>query len=153
MLFLSSVPICIGNHLLTSNYPRQMNITREFVWVLGINWTLCAYFEIVNRWPAARDACAFGLFNALSLGEVIRSCGIICLLYCLTYKNLTAPKTTFSWIFKDLSKFIFEPTCYITFLKYLAKKEPARSSDSNRMRHSEKNHSPLLGRFSSARRN
>lgn len=107
-----------------------MNITQEFVWVLAINWTLSGYFEAVNRWPPARDACLLGLFNALSFGEVVRSTAIVCLLYCLTFNCLAEPKTSYSWIFRDLSKFIYEPTCYLTFLKYLAKKEPARRHSS-----------------------
>lgn len=67
------------------------------------------------------------LFNMMSLGEVIRSSAFIITLYVLTYNYTDKYPIPFLWIFKDLSKFIYEPTCLETFMNYLELKEQKSS--------------------------
>jgi hypothetical protein len=47
------------------------------------------------------------------------------LLYC-TRKCYGLFPLPFTWIFRDLSKFIFEPVCLRVFRKYLVEKERAK---------------------------
>jgi hypothetical protein len=110
-----------------SNYPKELNISQEIICVLGINWSLSVYSEFIFRRSPNKEICVFGMYNLFSFEELLRSSSIIILLYSLTYKKITRPSIAYVWLFNDLSKFILEPTCYITFIKYLCKNEPTRS--------------------------
>lgn len=74
-----------------------------------------------------REICVLGIYNVYSFEELVRSSAMIISLYTLTYRKLTRPNIAYVWLFNDLSKFILEPTCYMTFLQYLCKKEIKRS--------------------------
>lgn len=109
---------------MTRNYPKEFNIAQEINLVCFNNWFLCWYFEFLARNEDARSFCIFGLYNLLGFGEIFRSVSIITSLFVLTLKSHDHSTKTYIWLFNDLSKFVVEPTCYLTFLRYLQKKEP-----------------------------
>ena len=115
--------------LLIRNYPKDFNISQEINMLCLSNWVLCCYFEILSRHQPARSYCFLGIYNLLGFGEVFRSCSIILSLYILTLRSHDHATKTYIWLFNDLSKFILEPTCYLTFLRYLTKKEPRSKID------------------------
>lgn len=82
------------------------------------------FYEIALRCPNPRDVCVLWTYNLLSIGEVVRSCSFVISLYVLTRKSTEYFPFPFSWVFVDLTKFIFEPMCLQIFTKYLDKKEP-----------------------------
>ena len=85
---------------------------------------MTTFFEIIVRTGKERDFCVFGLFNLLSFCEIIRNSGFVLILFHVTKNSTETFPLPFLWVFKDLSKFIFEPVCLRVFMDYLEKKEP-----------------------------
>lgn len=88
------------------------------------NWCVSAYFEAIGQIRGGRQFCLLGLFNLAAFGEIVRSCSFILTLYALTRQSQAVSPLPYSWVFEDLSKFIFEPTCLQVFVDYLEQKEP-----------------------------
>ena len=73
------------------------------------------------------ELCIFGVFSAIGLGDILRAIAFMSsLIYC-TRKCYGLFPLPFTWIFKDLSKFIFEPLCVKVFRQYLNEKEKGKS--------------------------
>lgn len=106
------------------NYPRELNISQEMIIVLIFNWTLAAYYEFLPHVDPFKEGCVF-IYNWFSFGEIVRSCLFIVTLYLLTYNSTTTFPLPFSWVFNDISKFIFEPSCLEVYMRYLEVKDPA----------------------------
>lgn len=109
------------------NYPKELNIAQEIKLILVCNWALTAYFELLPQKDGQKAYCFLGLYNYFALGEIIRSCMFILALFVLTYSSTGSFPLPFTWVFNDLTKFIFEPTCLSAFIRYLEIKEPESS--------------------------
>lgn len=122
---------------LSRNYPEELNISQEINSVLLVNYLLSVYFEVINNenlnsmfsssTHSLKNTCFLGLFNMLSVGEMFRTCAFIVSLFMLTYKSSVVFPLPFMWVFKDLSKFIFEPICLKIFMDYLEAKDKLSS--------------------------
>ena len=84
---------------------------------------MSAYFEAIGQIEGGRQYCLLGLFNLAAFGEIVRSCSFILTLYALTRRSKSTSPLPYSWVFEDLSKFIFEPTCLQVFVDYLEQRE------------------------------
>lgn len=104
------------------HYPQEFNINSEVFIALLINWFTNCHFEIFST--QIQNVCVFGIWHYNAFGDLMKNFGFIAVLFYLTNKSNYYFPLPFSWIFKDLSKFIFEPTCVAVFRKYLLKKEP-----------------------------
>lgn len=71
--------------------------------------------------------CLFGIVTLSGLGDLLRAVAYLSsLIYC-TRKCYGLFPLPFTWIFRDLSKFIFEPLCVKVFREYLNEKEQNKS--------------------------
>ena len=91
-----------------------------------INW----YYEmIINKnlyKPITRpkgQTCIMGIFTSNAFGDLLRLFAFFLSLMICTKKCYGLFPLPFTWIFRDLSKFIFEPVCVKVFRKYLEQKE------------------------------
>lgn len=73
--------------------------------------------------PNPSDRCVLG-FTIAGFGELLRTLGFSVVLHLCTKKCWAFFPLPFTWIFKDFSKFIFEPICVEVFKNYLEEKEP-----------------------------
>lgn len=71
--------------------------------------------------------CVFGIFSPKAVGDIGRSLSFIATLYFVTINSSQMFPLPFTWIFRDLSKFIFEPMCVKVFRDYLKAKEKSKS--------------------------
>lgn len=107
------------------HYPQEFNIKGEILLVSIISWIFNNHLEIYSVINAQnKDKCMFGLLDFNAVGDIIRALGFVTALSYVTHRSMFYFPLPFTWIFKDLSKFIFEPTCIKVFRMYLEKKEP-----------------------------
>ena len=64
-----------------------------------------------------------GIFDLKGFGDMLRAIIFVFFLYWYTRQSPDEFPLPFTWIFKDLSKFIFELVCVQVFRKYLEQKE------------------------------
>lgn len=88
-----------------------------------VNWY---YAFMVNAGHSAetQTSCTFGLMTSKGLTDLLRALIFVVSLAWYTRKTYALFPLPFTWIFRDLSKFIFDPTCVSLFRKYLQEKEP-----------------------------
>lgn len=91
-----------------------------------LNWYY-AIFVISDSLINNTTYCVFGIFSAKAVGDICRSLSFIATLYFVTINSSQMFPLPFTWIFRDLSKFIFEPMCVKVFRDYLKAKEKSKS--------------------------
>lgn len=107
------------------HYPKEFNITQEILWATLLNYLFNNHFEYLTMVDGGRDnGCVFGLIHFSALSDCVKALGFVIVLWYLTNKSDNYFPLPFTWIFKDLSKFIFEQNCLRVFRDYLMKKEP-----------------------------
>lgn len=116
-------------YMLARHYPEEFNLKLELFCSLVLNFVFNIQVEISALIYAQKehhhlDVCIFSIWHYNVVGDAFRLIGFISLLYYLTRKSNDYFPLPFTWIFKDLSKFIFEPTCINVFRQYLLAKEP-----------------------------
>lgn len=84
-------------------------------------------FSNFTKDPNDKVLCVLGIFTLNGMGDILRALAYLgSLIYC-TRKCYGLFPLPFTWIFRDLSKFIFEPLCVKVFRKYLNEKEEGKS--------------------------
>ena len=117
--------VLIVCYMVHRNYPKEFNITQEVMWGAILDWTFnnhLQYQMLFNK--SSPDGCILGVLHYNALNDCIRAIGFVAVLWYLTNKSDVYFPLPFTWIFKDLSKFIFEQTCIKVYRDYLIKKEP-----------------------------
>ena len=110
-------------YLINRHYPTEFNIKSEILLASTLNIVFNNMLEFSSFYNT-NDSCFLGLFHYNSFGDIVRLLGFILVLYIVTKKSDQYFPLPFTWIFKDLSKFIFEPTCIKVYRHYLIAKEP-----------------------------
>ena len=121
-------------NLIFRTYPKEFNITKEIVMSFALHYCINWYYElIVNQSigrpdePPEYQRCVLGIFTVCASADILRMIAFfISLLYC-TRKCYGLFPLPFTWIFRDLSKFIFEPLCLSVFSNYLHSMERDKS--------------------------
>lgn len=120
--------LMLGCFMVNRHYPKEFNIKSEILMGAILNWLFNNQMEIfsasIGRKEGDEIDCIFGLWNFNGLADSFRCLSFVIVLYYLTRQSNFYFPLPFTWIFKDLSKFIFEPTCIKVFREYLIKKEP-----------------------------
>jgi hypothetical protein len=107
------------------HYPREFNITQEIFWATVLNYVFNNHSEFMSMVDSSyKNNCVFGVIHSRALSDCIKALGFVIVLWYLTNKSDNYFPLPFTWIFKDLSKFIFEQTCLKVFRDYILKKEP-----------------------------
>lgn len=108
------------------HFPREFSLTSEIVgnimFCLLLNLATDAS-PLLHVLPLAE--CHLYLFKAPALLDLARCLSSITIIFIITMKRFSYFPLPFTWVFRDLSKFIFEPSCVSMFSKYLRKKEPS----------------------------
>lgn len=88
-----------------------------------INW----YYEMVinNNMDnsGSQETCWLGIVTKNAFGDILRTISFFVALMSCTRKCSGLFPLPFTWIFRDLSKFLFEPVCVKVFRHYLLEKE------------------------------
>ena len=79
-----------------------------------------------DLWFVPQSRCFLGILTIKGFGDILLSLVFIFALYYFTRKSVSVFPLPFTWIFEDLSKFIFEPMCVRIFAKYLKDKERSK---------------------------
>ena len=112
-------------YLVHRNYPKEFNITQEILFGAILDWTFNNSLQYQMLFTnATSDGCVFEVLHYNAFNDCIRALGFVLVLWYLTNKSDIYFPLPFTWIFKDLSKFIFEQTCIKVYRDYLIKKEP-----------------------------
>lgn len=84
-------------------------------------------FSNFTKDPNDKVTCILGIITLNGFGDILRALAYLgSLIYC-TRKCYGLFPLPFTWIFRDLSKFIFEPLCVKVFREYLNEKEQGKS--------------------------
>jgi hypothetical protein len=107
------------------NYPKEFAISREISLSFAINYIINWYYALLvtSNKITTEKHCILGFFTPKGLGDMLRCFTFVFFLWWYTRKCTDEFPLPFTWIFKDLSKFIFEPMCVKIFRKYLEEKE------------------------------
>jgi hypothetical protein len=111
-------------YMIHRNYPDVFNITQEILWAAILDWTFNNHLQYQMLSKRSADGCILGILHYNTLNDCIRALGFVAVLWYLTKKSDAYFPLPFTWIFKDLSKFIFESECLRVFQGYLRAKEP-----------------------------
>lgn len=118
--------LCLFVH---RNYPKEFNIRGEIFLITVINWVFYTHIEGYTSFHKDSlingDECILQLWHFNAFGDMLRALGFLGALWLLTHKSRYYFPLPFTWIFKDLSKFILEPTCIQVFRNYLSEREPS----------------------------
>lgn len=118
--------ICFAYH---RHYPKEFNIRSEIL-IAGLsniitNNLLEAFSAFHFDTSESVETCVLGIWHFNTVADVARCINFVTVLWYLTNKStMQYFPLPFTWIFKDLSKFIFEPTCIKVFQQYLEQQEP-----------------------------
>jgi hypothetical protein len=112
-------------YMIHRNYPKEFNITQEILWGAILDWCFNNHlqYQMLTK-TTSGDGCMLGLLHYNAVNDCIRALGFVFVLWYLTNKSGDYFPLPFTWIFRDLSKFIFEQTCINVYREYLVKKEP-----------------------------
>lgn len=135
--------LLLGSFYVLRNYPSEFVVKQEFLYSFLCNF----FFSILtegtfnNRGFGGHTVkCFLGTYSAPYAVNLMRAASVILFLHFVSRKCFFYFPLPFAWIFKDLSKFIFEPYCIRIFEAYLQKMEP------NKLQHYEKIMEGYLGR-------
>ena len=103
------------------NYPKEFAISREISFSFVVNYIVNWYYAmfVTSGVISNQNICIFGLFTPKGVGDIERALTFVFFLFWFTRKCSDEFPLPFTWIFKDLSKFIFEPMCVQIFRRYL----------------------------------
>lgn len=91
-----------------------------------LNFLFSSHIEVYTTAVNETD-CLLYMWHFNAFGDLLRTVGFMSVVWYLTRKSSEYFPLPFTWIFKDLSKFIFDTTCVRVFRDYLEAKEPNRS--------------------------
>lgn len=120
-----SLLLCFAYH---RHYPKEFNIKSEIV-IAGLsniitNNLLEGFSAFHYDSDSATESCILGIWHYNTVADLTRCITFASVLWYLTSKStMQYFPLPFTWIFKDLSKFIFEPTCIKVFQQYLEQEE------------------------------
>jgi hypothetical protein len=109
------------------NYPSEFKIKEEVCFSFAVNFALNFVSELaVNNkgFGKAATQCVLGSLTANYFVNLLRMVLFVGHLTYITRSSFFYFPLPFAWIFKDLSKFIFEPYCIRIFEGYLHSQEP-----------------------------
>lgn len=111
---------CLYLHRL---FPKEFGLSVEIISNIAFCFVLNT---IVNAAPVyfKGDMPCLLLFKFGAATDSIRALSFITILFFITMTKFSYFPLPFTWVFNDLSKFVFEPVCVNIFMKYLRKKEP-----------------------------
>jgi hypothetical protein len=127
-LHIAEISLLFGSLVILRTYPREFLIKRELMFSLAVN-VFCAFVgELTYNNRALGSSitdCFLYTYRMHYLLVVFRGLSFAMFMYWLSKRCLFYFPLPFAWIFKDFSKFIFEPYCIRIFEAYLVQKEPA----------------------------
>lgn len=128
VLHMIELSIMITCFYVNRNFPAEYSITQEVGLNLLIAWLMNTGFDFLNtfkRGDQLGDAGCGVLFRVESIFDFARAYSFVLILHVISRNSFSYFPLPFTWIFNDLSKFIFEPICFDIFAKYLKEKEPS----------------------------
>lgn len=122
MIEVTVLCVCYMKH---RHYPREFNIAREILWATVLNYLFNNQLEVISiiHW-IDNTGCLLNIIHFRAFSDCVKALGFIGVLWYLTNKSDNYFPLPFTWIFKDLSKFIFEKTCLKVYRNYLIQMEP-----------------------------
>ena len=106
------------------NYPKEIGFFEELVTIFLINWVLTWHYEtFADIKNLLGSDCAFGVFTQTGICEILRSSSFVFVLAFLTRKCSAFSPLPYTWVFKELNKFLQEPECIKSFYRYIVEEE------------------------------
>lgn len=127
-LHIVEISLLFGSLVLLRKYPREFMVKQEILFSLVVNVVCAALAEFTynNRgFGNTVTNCFLWTYTMQYLLIVVRTLCFTAFIYLLSKRCLFYFPLPFAWIFKDFSKFIFEPYCIRIFEAYLVQKEPS----------------------------
>lgn len=123
--------VLLGCFYTVRNYPKEFMVKQELLFTLVVNFILSQLAQNTYANPgfsSSLSQCYFGAFTGIFTLSMLRLVLFVGYLTYISRNCFFYFPLPFAWIFKDLSKFVFEPYCIRIFEAYLNVKEP-NSSD------------------------
>jgi hypothetical protein len=111
---------------LNRNFPREFNISQEIFITFFLNYFINWYYAILvntDLGPGKGTFCVLGILTSKGISDLLRAWSFVASLAWYTRETYELFPLPFTWIFRDLSKFIFDPMCVEVFRKYLQQEE------------------------------
>lgn len=133
-LHIAEVSLLFGSLFLLRKYPNEFMIKQELLFSLVVSLVCSFGAELTynNRgFGGSIQSCFLWTFTTQYLLILLRGVAFAAFMFYLSKRCLFYFPLPFAWIFKDFSKFIFEPYCIRIFEAYLVQKEPNSRLDTN----------------------
>lgn len=127
-LHLVEVLIMLFSLYIHRNFPREFSLSTEIGLNLFVGWILDTVIEVKPKLLSEplQEVCFCYMIRFDAFLDILRCFAFIVIIYVITMKSFTTFPLPYTWVFKDFTKFLFEPKCVAVFMKYIQKKEPEK---------------------------
>lgn len=108
------------------NFPAEFSLSKEILLNLLMGWAVNWVTSLSNALSPMdnENPCILGTLTISAVLDLMRCFTFVTIIYIITIKSFAPFPLPFTWVFRDFTKFIFEPQCVSVFLRYLKAKEP-----------------------------
>ena len=112
------------------HFPEEFTLTFEIKANIVVAWAITWGLNLIYgfRESYEPDLCLLGLWSN-GLVDMVRCVTLVGILYWVSSSKFQNFPLPYSWVFEDLSKFVFEPRCMEYFIKYIREKESSKNFD------------------------
>lgn len=120
--------VMLFSYYIHRHFPEEFSLTFEIRANIVLNWAINWGLNLIYgfRETYEPDLCLLGLWSN-GLVDMLRCITLVGILYWVSSSKSQNFPLPHSWIFQDLSKFIFEPRCMEYFIKYIREKESSKN--------------------------
>lgn len=108
------------------HFPAEFSLSKEILLNLLMGWTVDWVTTLSNALSPMdnENPCIMHTLTISAVIDLMRCFTFVTIIYIITIKSFAPFPLPFTWVFRDFTKFIFEPQCVSVFLRYLKAKEP-----------------------------
>lgn len=111
------------------HFPDEFSLSWEIFVNLVVGWLIDTFINVTNlRLSESKrqtDFCFF-VVKLDAATDMFRCLTFVVIIYAITMRSFCYFPLPFTWVFKDFTKFLFEPTCVQIFMRYISEKHPER---------------------------
>lgn len=116
------------------HFPKEFSLSTEMILNMISGWFFNSVLDVANALKTAphKQLFIFDAFRLDAVVDLLRCFTFIVIIYVVTMRTFSFFPLPFTWVFRDFSKFLFEPQCISVFLQYLREREPDKVDIMNR---------------------
>jgi len=108
------------------HFPAEFSLSKEILLNLLMGWVVDWVTSLSNALSPLdnENPCILDTLTVSAVLDLTRCFTFVTIIYIITIKSFAPFPLPFTWVFRDFTKFIFEPQCVSVFVHYLRAKEP-----------------------------